>query len=126
MELVSSPHLSYLAPCLDFWKVLYAFFAFPHSFEQNIYRDNNPNSIIPDQRDDPSPVIGHCRPSLNRKKEGKEGVKMKLQPTLLYPLKAPGILQVRAKTNNCGLKSPLVKPGVITATASPDITKTRE
>lgn len=74
-----------------------------------------------DQRDDPTPVISPCRPPLNSKKE-RSG--WKLQPTFFYRLKAPGILQVGAKINKCGLKSLLLKPHVITATASLHITKT--
>lgn len=52
-------------------------------------------------------------------KKGKEHV-----PHSFYPRKAPGILQVQAKTNTRALKSPVLNPCVITQAASPHITKT--
>lgn len=91
------------------------------------YCVDSPDSIIADLCDHFRPAIGHCRPSsMGRKKRKEEKWEKKLQPTLLYPLKSPGILQVEAKTNNNGLKSPLFIPCVITATASLHITKTQE
>lgn len=47
-------------------------------------------------------------------------------PQSVHPRKAPGILQVQAKTNTHALKSPVHNPCVITQAASPHKTKTWE
>lgn len=95
-------------------------------FNPLTYCVDSPDSIITELCDHCRPAIGHCRPSSMGRMKRKEEKGGKLQPTLLYPLKAPGILQVEAKTNNNGLKSLLFILCVITATASLHITKTRE
>lgn len=95
-------------------------------FNPLTYCVDSPDSIIAELCDHFRPAIGHCRPSSMGRKKRKEEKGEKTAAYSLYPLKAPGILQVEAKTNNNGLKSPLFIPCVITATASLHITKTRE